>query len=247
MKRIFRVDWDVIAGILAAVLALVLHLLHVVEVSVLLAIVLVLQSLLLIRDLRREDQIDRTVSLAERTEMAVKSIQSSLSPPEVLVIGPRRLRAETELFARRARGDMIWFNVCLLMFKPQSLFDTLLRPAIENPLVTSIQFICDESEKARWHDDVVPKLNACANGGKVRSPRWCSLRESVSFILADTEETGKTEALLSFWGEPFMARSVEKDVPRYVFHVQAHSELVTRLSELERSYRFTGVGTGEER
>jgi hypothetical protein len=28
---------------------------------------------------------------------------------------------------------MVWFNVCLLMFIPQVLFDDLLRPAIENP------------------------------------------------------------------------------------------------------------------
>ena len=41
---------------------------------------------------------------------------------------------------------MIWFNVCLLMFIPQSLFDTLLRPVIENPNVTSIQFILGEQE-----------------------------------------------------------------------------------------------------
>jgi hypothetical protein len=27
-------------------------------------------------------------------------------------------------------------------------------------------------------------------------------------------------------------------VPRYIFHVQAHSELVTRLVELVRTYRF---------
>ncbi|MFO0969607.1 MAG: hypothetical protein U0793_28950 [Gemmataceae bacterium] len=44
--------------------------------------------------------------------------------------------------------------------------------------------------------------------------------------------------MLSFWGEPFMARAPGKDVPRYVFHVQGHSELVTRLSELERGYRL---------
>jgi len=46
-------------------------------------------------------------------------------------------------------------------------------------------------------------------------------------------------AHLSFWGEPFMARTAGVDVPRYIFHVQAHSELIGRLVELERRYRGT--------
>jgi hypothetical protein len=64
------------------------------------------------------------------------------------------------------------------------------------------------------------------------------LNESVSFILAEAGTPGAAEVLLSFWGEPFMAQSTERSVPRYLFHVQSHSELITRLGELERSYRF---------
>ena len=65
---------------------------------------------------------------------------------------------------------MLYFNVCLLMFRPQTLFDALLRPAIENPRVTAIQFILDESEKERWRDDVMPKIKACV----------CRLRENAA-------------------------------------------------------------------
>ncbi|MDY7038858.1 MAG: hypothetical protein SV375_22230 [Thermodesulfobacteriota bacterium] len=36
-----------------------------------------------------------------------------------------------------------------------------------------------------------------------------------------------------------MATSREKSMPRYVFHVQGHSEPVARLVEVERNYRFT--------
>jgi hypothetical protein len=133
---------------------------------------------------------------------------------------------------------MVWFNVCVLMFRPQTLFDTLLRPAIENPNVTVIQFILDESEKERWRDEVMPKVKACSGAAKLRQPIWCPLHESVSFILAETEPDRGIEVLLSFWGEPFMARTTERDVPRYLFHVQSDSELVTRLGELERSYHL---------
>jgi hypothetical protein len=57
------------------------------------------------------------------------------------------LRAESERFAQGARGEKIWFNVCCLMFKTKELFDVLLRPAIENPRVTSIQFISNADER----------------------------------------------------------------------------------------------------
>jgi hypothetical protein len=60
----------------------------------------------------------------------------------------------------------------------------------------------------------------------------------VSFVLADRDADGHAEAQLSFWGEPFMARTTGRDVPRYIFHVLAHSELVPRLVELARSYRM---------
>lgn len=33
-----------------------------------------------------------------------------------------------------------------------------------------------------------------------------------------------------------MSHSADRDVPRYVFHVQGHSELIGRLSDLERDY-----------
>lgn len=199
---------------------------------------LLLLALLLLRDLRREHQQARLTEHVERTEATVMKMQTALHPPDAVLIGPSQLRAVSAQFAGRAVGEMLWFNVCVLMFRPQALFDALLRPAIENPRVTAIQFILDESEKERWRDEVVPKVKACTGFEKVRQPIWCTLRESVSFILAETEPDRKTEVLLSFWGEPFMARTTERDVPRYLFHVQSHSELVTRLGELERNYRF---------
>jgi hypothetical protein len=158
--------------------------------------------------------------------------------PDAVLIGPRHLRSSSETFARSARGEMVWFNVCLMMFRPQELFDCLLRPAVENPQVTRITFVLDEGERANWNNHVAPKLAACAGSAKVLEPRWCSMKEAVSFILADRDTDGRAEAQLSFWGEPFMARTTGRDVPRYIFHVQAHSELIPQLVELERRYRM---------
>ncbi len=233
-----RYDWDAIAGIVAAGIALILHLLHIVEPDVLLTITLVLLALLLLRQLRHEAREERVEETTGRTEQLLVTLQDTLTPPDVVLVGPRRLRAASEAFARQARGEMTWFNVCLLMFRPQELFDCLLRPAVENPQVTRIEFVLDEGERTNWRDHVVPKLAECHGREKVLEPRWCALHESVSFILADRSSDGQAEAQLSFWGEPFMARTTGRDVPRYIFHVHAHSELVPRLVELARTYRL---------
>ncbi len=76
-----------------------------------------------------------------------------------------------------------------------------------------------------------PKVAACGVVGKVADPVWTSLPEDVSFILADTLAGGATECLLSFWGEPFMARGVGRDVPCYI--------LIERLAEQAREHRLS--------
>ncbi|HEY7449254.1 MAG TPA: hypothetical protein VH702_13945 [Vicinamibacterales bacterium] len=233
-----RYDWDAVAGIVAAAAALILHLLHVVQSDILLTITLVLVALLLLRQLRHEEREERVEEMTGRTEQMIVKLHDVLKAPEVVLVGPRHLRAASEAFARQARGDMLWFNVCLMMFRPQELFDCLLRPAVENPQVTRIEFVLDEGERANWREHVMPKLAACRGREKVIEPRWCTLHESVSFVLADRDADGHAEAQLSFWGEPFMARTTGRDVPRYIFHVLAHSELVPRLVELARSYRM---------
>jgi hypothetical protein len=233
-----RYDWDAVAGIVAAAAGLVLHLLHVVQPDILLTITLVLVALLLLRQLRHEEREERVEDMAGRTEQMIVKLHDTLKAPEVVLVGPRHLRTASEAFARQARGDMTWFNVCLTMFRPQELFDCLLRPAVENPQVTRIEFVLDEGERSKWRDYVVPKLAACRGREKVVEPRWCPLHESVSFVLADRDADGQAEAQLSFWGEPFMARATGHDVPRYIFHVRAHSDLVPRLVELARTYRM---------
>ena len=238
MRRLLRLDWDVIAGIAAAVLAIVLHLLHIAETGVVLTVTLVLLALLLFRDLRREAHDERIADIVARTRNTLEELQSWVQPPDAVLIGPRNLREASRRFSETARGDMVWFNVCFLMFERQELFDLMLRPAIENPLVTSIQFVANDSERPLWDRDMHPRIQACTGAHKVREPRWASLPETVSFILADMEQDGKTEALLSFWGEPFMARTTTRQVPRYIFRVQSHSDLIPRLVEVERQHRM---------
>lgn len=234
LKKFLSFEWDAIAGVIAAVLALILHLLHIVDEGVILSIVLALIALLLINFMRHTRNNEATAEQVNHALAAIHNIQSALKAPDVILIGPRHLRSSNEHFIRQMSGDTLWYNLCLSMYQPQPLFNALLKPAIENPLVNSIQFVLDISQKDLWQQDVYPKIASCAGHGKVREPRWRSLSKTVSFILADNQSNGDTEALLSFWGEPFMAQATDHDVPRFIFHVQKNSELLPHLVELER-------------
>lgn len=178
------------------------------------------------------------VADVEQVNRRLLEIQQTLVPPDALLIGPQRLLQEFERFAVEFQGDLIWYNVCRLKFKRQEVFDATFRRAIDNPQVTSIRLICDERERTLWEAGVRPKVQGCVGAAKVREPLWRDVPETISFILADTRAKGRAEALLSFWGEPFMARNMERSVPRYIFRVQHHSELVGRLAELVRQHRM---------
>ena len=231
-KRMPRIGWTAVAGVLAAVTAIVLHLLHVIETEVLSVITLVLLAAMFLQSLRSEHGRRRIAAGLDRGEHLLGRLARSANPPDIVVIGPRDLRQVSADFSRGAKGNMVWFNVCLSMFERQPLFDALLRPAIENPSVTAVIFVLDEGQRPRWERDVRPKVSACSEAGKVADPVWTSLPEDAWFILADPLASGATECLLSFWGEPFMARSMSHGVPRYVFHVTGHSELNRRLVAL---------------
>lgn len=235
IRKLLSFEWDAIAGIVAAVVAIVLHLLHVVDSQVILPIVLALMALLFINFMRHARSNELTAEQVDHTTRMLRRIHTQLKPSEVILVGPRHLRSANEQFVRHMSGDTVWFNLCLSMYRPPHLFDALLRPAIDNPHVSSIQFVLDESQQTLWREAIQPKIAACAGHAKVREPRWCRLSRTTSFILADSQLSGGAEALLSFWGEPFMAQTTERDVPRFIFHVQKNSELLPHLVELERN------------
>jgi hypothetical protein len=241
MKKIFKYDWDAIAGIVAAVAAIMMHFLHIIEADILLMIAVVLIALLFLRDLRRENQSEHLNACLQRTELSLKEIAAQMRPQDAVLVGPQSIHKVMEDFSRHAHGDMKWFHVCPLMFRRQSVFDVLLKTAIENPQVKSIQFILDERDRECWKSEVAPKISQCPSAGKVQEAVWTSISGGVSAIISDQQTPGRTECLLSFWGEPFMARTPSHNVPRYIFHVQSHSELVGRMIEVVRGHRMHGV------
>jgi hypothetical protein len=238
LKRLIRQDWEAIAGIIAAITALILHFLHYTDESLLLAIAIVLIALILLRDLKRESQIEKIASSLENLATLLNEIKDRTLPPSVSLIGPTELRSASSQFAQKGHGEAVWFNVCLRMFYAQEPFNVMLKPFVENSKVTSVRFVLDHSEKERWLTDVLPKIKACVGCDKVKEPYWSNIEGKVSFIMVETGDEGKSEALVSFWGEPFMAISTDKSVPRYIIHVKEGSELIPRLKEYERMSRL---------
>lgn len=236
MRKLRLYDWEALVVVIVAMFALGLHLLGYAETGVVLTVIMVALAILLIRDLGREARDEALDHAAGEMQRALARLEQSASL-EAVLLGPRQIRQASESFARRAHGEITWFNVCLLMFRPQPVFDLMLLPAIENPNVSSIQFVLDEAERDRWEKELRPKIARCPHAAKVGEPRWRNLRESISFVLCEQPE-GAVEAQLSFWGEPFMSRVAGSDVPRFVFELPSRSQLLPHLIEMERRYRL---------
>lgn len=101
------------------------------------------------------------------------------------------------------------------------------------------RLILDKSQREHWHAQVEATLASYQGRGIVTPPTWADLDSGVSFVLAETDTIGgKAEALVSFWGEPFMAVHHDRRTPGYIIHVREHSELIGRLREVERAFRM---------
>lgn len=238
MNNLFKQDWDGLAGIIAAVSAIILHLFHVVDTSVLLSVTVALVSLIFIRGLRRDHRMERIEETLMKTQSTLKNFHATLAPSEFKLVGPEELRDATHEFSSKAQGEMIWFNVSPLMFKQQKVFDAFLRPAIENSQVDSIQFILDESKRSLWESELVSKIAALPKSEKIKEPYWSTIDDNMSIIASNIGKEKLTECLVSICSEPFMLSIAGHQIPRYVFHVFPKSELLGRLTDLIRQHLF---------
>ena len=239
-RQLRTLDWDTVGGLLAAVLAAVLHLLNVVGEQEILVIIASLLALLFFRDLRGETATEELTESVANTERRVAEIRATITPSELELVGPDSLRQVSQRFGQNARGDLIWFNLCLLMLSRRETFDILVRPALENPDISSLQFILDESQRDRWETTVEPLLAEATDGTTSIEVYWRRIDESIAFIHT-ASESEHSNALISFWGEPFMAETLERGVTRYVLHAKEHSELIPHLRDLARRYRLESV------
>lgn len=234
-----KLEWESIAGLVAAVAAIILHFLHVTDVNVLRVITLVLVALLFLRDLRSEERWGSLENASQLSVRLLEEIKETTHPAEIYLIGPTQLRQTTIQFAERAEGEVVWFNACPRMFESKELCDVILRPFVDNPNVTAIRLVLDQAQQEHWSNRVEPTLQDYLGRSTVAPPTWAALDSAVSFIIAETDSVnGKAEALVSFWGEPFMPVHHDRRIPGYIIHVRAHSELIGRFREVERACRM---------
>lgn len=232
-RRLLRIDWEVVAGIIAALVAMLLSFMGLVSQTVGVGIILLLCALLLTRDLRGEAREYRMFDKLDVIKRHVAGLTAA-THADVQLVGPKRLRHEFTEFAATVFGEVRWFNVCCRMFRRPEVFDATLRVFLENPNVTSITLICRPDERRSWEADVVPKLRQCAHGVKVAAPLWGPIRGGVSFVLGDVDGDGRDEALVAIMDEPFSTTNHSPSVPRFTLHVYSQSELIVPLEEMIR-------------
>lgn len=238
VKRSLLLDWDAIAGIGAAGVVLMLHMARALPEGVMIEVLVILIALLMFRDLRREGREERVVAIVERNYASLARLLEATRTPDAVLVGPSQLRESTQRFVDEANGDITFFNMCPAMFTAPAQFDATVRPLIENPRVASIVFILEERRREAWLKEVEPQIASCLHKEKVLPPVFANLGENIAFILDEHRTDSEPQALISFWGEPFMARTTGRDLPRYMFHVHSRSELPPRLGEIARMHRL---------
>ena len=140
-------EWDAIAGIAAAFVAIVLHLLYIVDETVVLPILLALVGLLFINFMRHSRKNELTAEQVERMAHTVDSLHAALERPGLALIGPRQLQTASPLPAsderklhlvRRVPGDV-----------PHTLRFSM--PCCGRPSTSRrsgpIQFVLDQSQR----------------------------------------------------------------------------------------------------
>ncbi|MDD4335268.1 MAG: hypothetical protein PHY77_06640 [Desulfotomaculaceae bacterium] len=218
---------DVITIIAASVGAIVLHHLGIIPETYVISILLMLLALHVLQEALRGEEIKEDI------KTIAQNVQ--ITDSEVGLIKPRELLVYTEEFALKNRGEVWWFNACCSMFRSQEIFDRLLKTSIESSRTSKIYFVMNKTMKEAWDKDVRPKIEKCRNRDKVQEPVWRNIDENIAFQMIDVGvDKEAKEALLAFWGEPFMMELDHEGqhVPRYLIHVKCQSELISRLQDV---------------
>lgn len=229
---------DVTAILVASIGAIVLHHLHILPESHVISLILFLLAIHALQEVTRGEEI--------RGDIKLISQNVAVPDPEIEIIKPADLLLYTEKFALKNLGEDWWFNPCANMFRSDEIFNKLLRPSIENSRTSKILFLMRPEMRETWEREVQPKIERCKGKEKVKPPIWVDIKEGIAFRIIDIG-TGKEarEALLTFWGEPFMMEFVEQEerahMPRYVIHAKNHSELIPRLEEIFTRHRLKTV------
>lgn len=229
------IEFDILAIIIASLLGIILHALHLLPEEFIVSLILLLLAL---------HALHSATESSKHSEVHTRLLEAAdkLEDPEIRLIPSQEIFRKGEDLALRNRGEMWWFNTPL-GFKNQKIFDQILKPAMENPRTKKISFILDQRFKETWEKDVKPKINKTKGHEKVEEPRWRSIREKTAFRMIDTQtDKDEKEAHLTILERPFIMhiQNTEKEAfhPRYMFHVKSHSKLIQDLKDLYLEYKL---------
>lgn len=235
LRRLLAVEWDIVSGILAAVTAMILSYFSVVDATMVRAILLLLCALILVREFRNDYRLDINRELLDVIHHELRDIRETIGETDVVVIGALAMRHEVRDFASHVRGDVTWYNVCPRMFRREDVFTATLAQLIANPEVTSIHVFCNPCERDAWESIVAPRLRAMDREGKVGSPTFQPLSPAVSFVMGEREGMKHPHALVAILAEPFARQGTAPIMPRYLFRVQNHRDIISDMAELARA------------
>ena len=100
-------EWDAIAGIAAAFVAIFLQVLHIVDKAVVPRILLALVRLLFISFISHSRNNELTAEQIDRMGHTVESLHAALERPGLTLIGPRQPQAACHRFLLAISGDSI--------------------------------------------------------------------------------------------------------------------------------------------
>lgn len=238
MRNIWRTlskHLDVAAILIASMVAIVLSHLGLLPEHHVISFILFLLAIHVLLELVKGEDL--------RKDMKFVSRHIAAADPEIEIIKPAELLLRTEEFALKNRGEDWWFNPCASMFRSDELFDRLLKSSIENPRTTKIILVMKPEMREVWEKEVQPKVDRCKGRDKVKPPVWSEIEEGIALRMIDSSsEREAKEALLTFWGEPFMMefqdRGTKGQMPRYVIYTRSHSELIPRLKDIFTKHRL---------
>lgn len=236
LKKLLKTDWEIIAGLAAAVAVIILKLLHLVEAETMLTLAVVLLAGLFMRELRREAVIDKFAENIDKTQAGVQQLMVHYADQGSSLVTPAGMHDAMCAFSRRATGVCVFKHVSPFMFKKQTNFDSFLQPMLEHDAVSEVIFIIHDDEEESFKLHVKQKADAVDGGSKVTEPILAENSDANGIIACNCGLTEGFEALITFFSEPFMVQYGGNWVPKFALHVLPESEVANLVSDNVRKY-----------
>lgn len=234
LRRLIAVEWDTLAGIAAAFVAMVLSIFGIVSDVTVRAILLLLAALILLHELRTDSRGAVHAEHLDCMRQDLRDLREKIGTTDLVVITPLALRREFCDFAAHLCGRVTWYNACCRMFHRREVFDGTLGQLLDNPEITALVLLCDEREREAWFGDVAARVQRHAGAEKLQTPLWADIPTTVSFLMGEHREYKRPQALMAIMEEPFASHGNGLSVPRYLFRIQNHSDILMAMAEVAR-------------